>query len=152
MQIMISTFHNIRHFKPYMIPISTAVWDPKWYHDFKGPEHVFKDKNGIYNGLRYLSLAPGITCEGLCRGPEDCGNEPGTCMFLHNYAKQLENIDFTRMINELMLIGLQIKKHEGFEEDPIIVLLVYEKPDNPCSERHPLKKWFTAHGYNLEEV
>jgi len=152
MKFQISTFHSIRHFEPYMIPISTAVWDPKWFHDFKGPDHVFKDKKGVYNGLRYLSLAPGITCENLCRGPENCGNEPGTCMFLSNYAKQLENINFAQMINELMLIGLQIKKHEGFEEDPIIVLLVYEKPDNPCSERWPLKRWFKAHGYELEEV
>lgn len=56
------------------------------------------------------------------------------------------------MINELTEIGLAIKKHDGFEEDPIIVLLVYEKPDNPCSERWPLKDWFAKHGLELQEV
>ena len=56
------------------------------------------------------------------------------------------------MVEELEAMGSAIQKHEGFEEDPIIVLLVYEKPDNPCSERWPLKDWFMAHGLELEEV
>ena len=56
------------------------------------------------------------------------------------------------MVEELEAMGSAIQKHEGFEEDPIIVLLVYEKPDNPCSERWPLKDWFAAHGLELEEV
>ena len=152
MKIMISTFHNIRNFTPNMIPVSTAVWDPKWFHDFSYPTHVFKDKKGVYNGLRYLSLAPGITCEGLCRGSKDCGNKPPLCPFLIAYRKQLDNINFTTMVEELEAMGSAIQKHEGFEEDPIIVLLVYEKLDNPCSERWPLKDWFMAHGLELEEV
>lgn len=113
---------------------------------------MFKDKKGVYNGLRYLSLAPGITCEGLCRGSKDCGNKPPLCPFLITYRKQLDNINFTTMVEELEAMGSAIQKHEGFEEDPIIVLLVYEKPDNPCSERWPLKDWFMAHGLELEEV
>jgi hypothetical protein len=48
-------------------------------------------------------------------------------------------------------MGLTIKKHEGFEEDPIIVLLVYEKPDNPCSERCVLIDWFKKNNIELEE-
>lgn len=152
MKIMISTFHNIRNFTQNMIPISTAVWDPKWFHDFKGPDHVFKDKRGIYNGLRYLSLSPGITCEGLCRGPEDCGNTPDSCPFLTAYKKQLDNLNFDTMVDELTSMALLIENHEQFEGEPIIVLLVYEKPDNPCSERSALRAWFKEHGYELEEV
>lgn len=151
MEIKISTFHNIRNFKPYMIPISTAMWDPKWYHDNQGPSHVFKDKRGVWNGFKYHSLAPGITCENLCRGPETCGSTPDCCPFLQNYGKQLNNIDFDVMIRELEHLAQLVKKKEGFKEDPVIVLLVYEKPDNPCSERWELKKWFTSHGYELEE-
>ena len=30
MNILISYFQQIRYFKPYMIPVSTAMWDPKW--------------------------------------------------------------------------------------------------------------------------
>lgn len=152
MKIQIATFNDIRHFTPNMIPISTAVWDPKWYHNFNRPEYVFKDKRGVYNGLKYLSLVPGITCAGLCRGPEDCGNKPPNCPFLTTYKKQLDKIDFFNMVNELYFMGLTIKKHEQFEQDPIIVLLVYEKVDNPCSERWPLKQWFAEHGYELEEA
>ena len=36
MKIMTSYFYAIRFFKPNMIPISTAKWDPKWYHQNKG--------------------------------------------------------------------------------------------------------------------
>lgn len=32
-----------------------------------------------------------------------------------------------------------------------LVLVVYEKPDNPCSERGGLIEWFKENGINLEE-
>ena len=46
MKLAISYFYQIRNFKPNMIPVSTARWDPKWYHDGKGAEYNFIDKNG----------------------------------------------------------------------------------------------------------
>ena len=51
-QLYTSYFYQIRHFKKNMVPISTAMWDPKWYHDWMGHDYVFKDKRGIYNGIR----------------------------------------------------------------------------------------------------
>ena len=33
----------------------------------------------------------------------------------------------------------------------IIVLIVYEAPNNKCSERGPLQIWFNENGVKLEE-
>ena len=65
MKVATSYFYQIRFFKPNMIPVSTAMWDPKWFHNFKNQYHVFKDRNGVYNGLRYPALSPKGECEGL---------------------------------------------------------------------------------------
>lgn len=32
MKILTSYFYQIRNFKPYQIPLSTAISDPAWYH------------------------------------------------------------------------------------------------------------------------
>ena len=49
-----------------MIPVSTAMWDPKWFHDFTGDEdYIFKDKRGIYNGIRASIFLMTSVCEGL---------------------------------------------------------------------------------------
>ncbi len=82
LEIATSYFYQIRFFKPSMIPVSTAVFDPKWYHNFKGQDHVFIDKRGVVNGLRIKSLMPDYTCNNLCRGFETCPTkDPGTCDF-----------------------------------------------------------------------
>ena len=48
MRILVSYFYHVRHFKPYMIPFSTAVWDPAWYHNFnKCHNYTYLDKNGV---------------------------------------------------------------------------------------------------------
>ena len=59
-----------------MIPISTALSDPKWYHQNKGPQFTFLDKNNVINGLRCKELAPGQICAGLCNGNRDKGCSP----------------------------------------------------------------------------
>ena len=149
MEYRISYFANLRNFKPHMIPFSTAVYDPKW---FSNNGQVYK-RNGIYHGLKYYSLVPNERCEGLCRGPKDCfyvGKE--TCPFLEQYRKQLDELDFSLVTQELENIAMAIKNHEDFEEEPVIVLLVYETPDNPCSERRVLQQWFKDNNKKLEEL
>lgn len=54
MKFYISYFYQIRFFKPNMIPISTAKWDPKWYSQNGKP---YIDKRGVVNGLRAPVLA-----------------------------------------------------------------------------------------------
>ena len=55
MNILISYFQQIRYFKPYMIPVSTAMWDPKWLETKNGKKpHI--DQNGIFVGIKEESL------------------------------------------------------------------------------------------------
>lgn len=149
MKVLITYFYNIRFLKPNQIPVSTAVWDPKWYHDFKDKDYIFKDKNGVYNGIRYIPFVPNDSCNGLCRGPETCDKTPDVCPFLQNYYKQIYSLDIDEVMNDFSEIrywlGLDVA------DDYEIVLLVYEKPDNPCSERHTLIQWFKDNGIDIEE-
>lgn len=145
-RIAITTFYNVRHLKPHTIPVSTALWDPKWFHDKTQPGGVYKDKRGIINGLRYESFAPGTQCHNLCHG-QPCAQSPSSCMFLGQYAAQLARLDFWRTITELCQMARAVDA-QACE----VALLVYEKPDNPCSERVALREWFAAHGFTLEEA
>ena len=152
MKIMTSYFYQIRNMKPNYIPLSTAVWDPQWYHQGKGHDFQYKDKNGVWNGLRADPFVPGQTCEGLCRGPETCNYlGPHTCTFLKTYRKQLDQLDFEDIINRFKLLGETVKEQEGFDEEPILVLIFHEKYDNPCSERWPVQAWFKDNGFPVEE-
>ena len=138
--------------KPYMIPLSTACFDPKWFHQNKSQEFVWKDKNGVYNGLRAPVFAPGPLCENLCRGPETCDtHNPTRCLFLNTYRYQLDQLDFENNIARCESMGNRIQALEGFAEEPIIMLLVHEAPQNPCSERRVIQEWFAAHGKEVVE-
>lgn len=149
MQIYTSYFYQIRNFTPNMIPISTAVWDPKWFHDFKDANYIFKDKNGVYNGIRCPILAPGSACEGLCQGVENCEgkNTPDKCKFLQQYKQQLDKIDYKQFMQDLEEL---VKKIDI--DNPIVVFIVYETPKNPCSERQTIIDWFNIHGNPVKEL
>lgn len=152
MQIYISYFYQIRNFEKYMIPISTALSDPSWYHDNKGNNHVFLDKNGILNGIRCPLLAPGSQCQGLCKGKEYCKNNSNNCNFLKTYTKQLEQIDFGALIDAFKNLIEKYKRKKLCQEEPCIVLIVYETPDNPCSERYSLIDYFNSKGIECKEL
>ena len=152
MKYAISYFYQIRYFKDNMIPFSTAVWDPKWFHNFRTQQNIFIDKNLIINGLRCEELKPGRSCDGLCRGPENCIiKDPTKCKFLEYYNKQLHNIDFNLFLSRLDLRVNQLQKQYGIK-DPIVVFIVYETPDNHCSERSIIINWFKENGIDLEEL
>lgn len=151
MKIMISYFYQIRFFKPNMIPLSTAKWDPKWFHQNKNQNFQFKDKNGVWNGLRAEPFAPGPMCEGMCNGPEYCNNKSSDCTFLNTYLMQLHSLNFEDILHRIENISNAVKEKEGFEEEPIAILIVHEATSNLCSERIPIIKWFKENGYELEE-
>ena len=151
MKIYTSYFYQIRHFTQNMIPISTAMWDPKWFHDFTGDEdYIFKDKRGIYNGIRasIFLMSPDYQCD--C-GPKCLNHDPQSCNFLKDYKAHLDTLDFNYVMSELERIANKVQKIEGFIEEPIIVLIVYEVPSNPCSERKPLQDWFKEHYIEVKE-
>ena len=135
-----------------MIPLSTACFDPKWFHQNKGQEYVWKDKNGVYNGLRAQVFAPGPMCEGMCQGPETClTHSPQSCLFLNTYRYQLDLLDYDDVIARCERMGNYIQSLENFSEEPVIMLLVHEAPQNPCSERRVIQEWFASHGKEVRE-
>lgn len=153
LRVATSYFYHVRFFRPYMVPISTAAWDPKWYHNFKGQDHVYIDKNGIVNGLRLSPLRPGESCADLCRGPENCATkDPKTCQFLLNYRKQLDAINFDQFMENLDKSVRKVLEMTHCDMDPIAVLLFHEVTDNPCSERVVVQDWFRNHGQYLCEL
>lgn len=152
MKVYISYFYKVRFFKPWMIPVSTAIWDPKWFHDFLGQDMIVLDKNGVYNGIREPRLAPGSKCSGLCRGKENCKSSPEECKFLRSYKQQLSELDFHELMEFFNELCNYVSTSSNLEEEPAIVLLVYEAPDNPCSERKPLMDWFKENGCELKEL
>ena len=153
MKIYISYFYQIRFFKPHQIPLSTALFDPAWYHEGTGNQkHKFKDKNGVWNGLRAEPFMPGATCEGMCAGPDCCEvKDSHSCPFLRRYLIQLNQLNFDEIMTRFERLGYAVQEESKFDEEPEIILIVHEAPDNPCSERWPLIKWFADHGYELKE-
>lgn len=129
-----------------MIPLSTAKWDPQWYHQNKGPTHWFIDKRGVINGLRAEVFAP--TQEDACR-EKPC--EPSTCSFLREYYQQLKALDFDDIMRRIERICGVAKQTVGFDEEPVAVLIVHEAPSNPCSERGAIMRWFAENGVVIEE-
>ena len=152
MKIYTSYFYQIRFFKPNMIPLSTAKFDPDWFHEGMGYKHQWKDKNGVWNGLRAPEFAPGPVCEGLCYGPEGCEtHDPTSCLFLNAYRYQLDQLDYKDIIKRCEKIANKVKDFEQFEEEPVIVLIVHEATNNPCSERRVIQEWFAANGKEVTE-
>jgi hypothetical protein len=156
MKIWTSYFYQIRFFKPYQIPLSTADWDPKWFHDFKDQDYIWKDKNGVWNGLRIDTLSPSKCCSIL---PPECvgcssleSRHPDTCSFLKDYSGGLHSrVDFGRLLDLLQRIATGIQQSEGFSEEPEIMLILHEAPNNPCSERVPIQEYFKEHGIEVKE-
>lgn len=150
MKILTSYFYQIRNFKRNMIPLSTAVSDPKWFHCGRGRTFVFKDSNGVYNGIRAEPFVPQCSW-GDCAGAKFCSYKPEKCNFLSNYYKQLQELDFNEIMQRFSSLAERIVARDSLIEEPIMVLIFYEPPDNPCSERRIVQKWFKENGYIIDE-
>ena len=142
MNIYTSYFAQIRNFPKNLVGLSTAYWNPKWLP--KG-----KSQNGIV-WLDCPMFKPGKACEGLCNGkcnPKD----PDHCNFLQVYREQLDNIDVGDFLERLEWLAQQIKEGENLTEDVDFALLVYETPQNPCSERIAIQAWGASVGLDIKE-
>jgi len=71
---------------------------------------------------------------------------------LHQYRENLEKIDFDKMMADIEDLANRYAIANKIEEEIIIVLIVYETPTNPCSERKPLQDFFNAHGIECKEL
>lgn len=152
MRIYTSYFYMVRFMKSHHIPLSTAVWDPKWFHNFQGQDAMFIDKRGVLNGVRASMFAPDDTCKDLCRGREHCNPpDPDNCMFLRNYSVQLRKMDANKFMEYLQFISDNFTQLLHLDREPVFILLLHEDPHNPCSERWPLQKWFRDAGIEVTE-
>ena len=139
-----------------MIPISTCVSDPLWYHNFtKNYAYNFWDKRGILNGIRYQPIADQGKLAALngCVCPCELHNQPHTsCAFLDTYRRNLENIDFKQMYSAFEDFAKEYQEKTGITDEITMVLIVYETPKNPCSERAALINWMSSHGVECKEL
>lgn len=153
-----SYFYQIRFFEPWMAPLSTAMWDPKWFHNFKGNQYIYLDKNGIINGLRFIYLVPNPKNDGECAGPDMCIKkfgyaDPEHCKFLSDYMKKLEEMN-PHMILQKANKAIQdaaLKLGVKTDHSLVPVFIFYETPNNPCSEREKVLEWFHKNGINISE-
>ena len=157
MEFYITYFYNLRFLPENAICISTAMWDPSWI--------TTKTKNGKYYYVDDRNLLIGIKEDSLIfnqnnfeKLDEQCQkNYPYIdkvphCKFMDLYRKQLEQIDFDNyLIPEFTRIAEDVRKITHYKGEPIITLLVHEKPEVKCSERPILKEVFKKHGIELKE-
>jgi len=143
MIIKTSYFYQIRNFTPNIIPVSTALSDPVWYRPPNNKEYFF-DKNGVINGLRYEPLI--VQRMGHCICPcEDKEIVQGNCPTMIEYRQLLETfVDKEKTLKAFEYCCNKFKKELNLKEEPIICLLVYEAPTNPCSERLALQEFFNC--------
>ena len=134
MKIYTSYFYQIRNFTPNLIPVSTCLSDPQWYRPPADKEYFF-DKNGVVNGLRYEPLIV-RDIPPLCPCPYQGEGLPH-CDFLQEYRRSLYEKDKKRILKAFEYC---LNK---FNADTI-VLIVYEAPSNPCSERKALQEFFNC--------
>lgn len=150
MQFKISYFARIRKFAKHEVPVSTAMWDPKWFHPARKPKGTYVDKRGVVNGLRVDPFVPGY---GGCDGSRDCLWEPEKCNFMDRYRQQLSKLDPNEILQRFHSLEDRLKEKypEQFPDGVTFVLMVYEKPDNECSERVPIMEWFKENAIAIEE-
>lgn len=152
MKIVTSYFYQIRFFTPNMIPLSTAAYDPKWFHDYQDQSYQFKDKRGVWNGLR---AEPFCAVNAIpfheCGCPLCDTQDPDTCSFLARYRAYLDTLSFDEMLIRFVNIAYAVRLHDKFSQSPICALIFYEAPQNKCSERTEVIRWFHKHHYPIEE-
>ena len=135
MNIVTSYFYQIRNFTPNIIPVSTALSDPAWYRPPEGKEYYI-DKRGIVCGLRYEPLIVQRYGEHIC--PCESKDLAPACPTMIEYKQLL----FSLVDKEKTLKAFEYCCNK-FNADTI-ALMVYEAPNNPCSERAALQKFFNC--------
>ena len=148
MEIYTSYFYQVRFFPVNLVPLSTAAFDPKWYHNNRGPSYQFKDKRGVINGIRADVFAPGSELGGYCS--EACGMVPPNCDFLLRYRAQLDRLDFRTIWQKFESLAQTIQLREGLESVNF-ALLLHEAPTKLCSERCVIQDWFAKNGHPIHE-
>lgn len=123
------------------------MFSPKWFLT------NLRDKNGVYNGVEMKEFSPNSSnCNGMeikdgcntCRLTGKVTN-PEVCDFMVMYRKKLDKkVNFKSVMEKFKELA------EKYNADKM-VLCVYESPNNPCSERSEIIKFFRKYGVKVEE-
>lgn len=143
MKFYIANFAQLRSMNKTCIPISTAVWNPKFFK-------IGLDSNEVMLGISEKELSPyKVDMSDGCQ--KDCPNRERVpnCPFLTKYRAYLDTIDFDYLVSEFNRVAEDVRKITHYEGTATIVLLVYESINTKCSERWPLIDWFNANGITL---
>ena len=143
MKIYTSYFYQIRNFTPNMIPVSTCLSDPAWYKPNEGEEYYI-DKRGVVCGLRYEPLIVQREAHNCMCPCEDRDLAPA-CPTLIEY----EHLLYCCVDKQKTLKAFEYCLNK-FNADTI-VLIVYEAPNNKCSERLALQRFFNCKELVLKE-
>lgn len=147
MNVYITYFYRLRFLPDNMIPVSTAMYNPKWY---TANGKLFIDNRGVVNGIAFKALSPHkISSEDIC--VKDCPKDPRSCSFLVKYDEYINSLDFYEVYSYLEKLVDVVKQITKTDKDYDVCLMVYEKPDNPCSERKTLIDYFAKHGIEVKE-
>lgn len=161
----ISYFYQIRNMKPNMLPMSTAMYDPKWFHDNKGNNYRYFDKRGIINGIRIERLIfeksrydflidSNTDCQKMCLKdtPKFYDVNKCWCPFMCSYATCIreKNPDFNEFITFCERYVDFLNQTMGVNIDTII-FIVHEPTSVTCGERPVLQNWFEENGLELKE-
>lgn len=146
MKYYIASFSQLRKLDKTYIPISTAVWQPKFFK-------LGIDSNEVMLGITERELSPykvdmSDGCIKNCPHRESVPN----CPFLTKYRNYLDTVDFNYILSEFNRVAEEVRMITHYDGEPKIVLLVYEAIQNPCSERQPLKDLFKKHGLELIDI
>lgn len=141
MKLYTSYWAQVRNFPRNLVGLNTTIWPPRW-------RPLGKDKNNVLV-IDCSPLKPGKECSGLCNGKCD-PKHPEDCKFLEAYYNQLKHIELNHFQYQLQKLHDDICTGENLE-DVDFAFLVYETPQNPCSERAMIQKWFHENGMEIEE-
>lgn len=141
MKIYTSYWAQVRNFPPTLVGLNTTFWPPKW-------RPLGEDKRGVWV-VDCPPLKPGKECEGLCNGKCD-PKHPEDCAFLKAYRKQLDLYGADKFMESLKKLS---NKFNASEESDLynFALIVFETPNNPCSERVVLQEWLRENRIEVEE-
>lgn len=149
MKIYTSYFYQIRNFPPNLIPLSTAIWPPKWFvHD----GHAWKDRRSVINGIEAKMFAPQPNNDWClhCSAEKRASYDGDFCPFKIKYYYQLQQLDFCSVWQRFIALANKIKSKEGYD-DVDFALMLHEAPGNTCSERPMIQRWFRENGNPIWE-
>ena len=146
-----------------MLPLSTAMYPPKWYQQ-NGFGNYFTDDRGIINGLNveefifpkefydqdiYEEDKSGHECK---YGGDMIGKEPQDwCVFMKKYYEFLQKRDLHSILSKYSYNVERLFNNMFHKNIDTIVFIVHEPPTRACSERLVLQRYFADNGIELKE-